>query len=193
MNIDELIHKKPDEKVVFFLRRHVIVFIGGMLMIFFLMLVPIGAWLMFNAVWPQLLDGQFVGPALKLAASAYYFWIWLFMFSNFVDYYLDAWVVTNDRILNIEQEGLFNRTVSELDLLNIQDITSEIHGVLPFFFGYGDVQIQTAAEQGRFVFEQIPKPEEVRKRILTLVEEEQKKMRSVSRKAEEIKTLKEQP
>jgi signal transduction histidine kinase len=185
MHIDELIHKKPEEKVIFFLRRHIIVFIGSVLMIVLLMLVPIGAWWLLDAVAPGLLAGEISGAAIKLTISAYYFWIWLFMFSNFVDYYLDAWVVTNDRILNIEQEGLFNRTVSELDLLNIQDITSEVHGVLPFFFGYGDVQIQTAAEQNRFVFEQIPKPEEVRKRLLTLVEEEQKRMRSVNRRAEE--------
>lgn len=187
MNVNELIHKKPGEKVVFFLRRHAIVFIGGALMILLMMLIPVVAWFLINANWPQLLTHDLIDPLLKLLASAYYFWVWLFLFSNFVDYYLDAWIVTNDRIMNIEQEGLFNRTVSELDLLNIQDITSEIKGILPFFFDYGDVFIQTAAEQSRFVFEQVPKPEEVRKRLLTLVEEEQKKMRSVSRKAEEIK------
>ncbi len=187
MEIDELIHKKPDEKVIFFLRRHAIVLIGTLLLIAFMMLIPLGALIMIKLNWPELLTHELIGPSLKLLASAYYLWAWLFMFSNFVDYYLDAWVVTNDRILNIEQEGLFKRTVSELDLLNIQDITSEVHGVLPFFFGYGDVQIQTAAEQGRFVFEQVPGPEEIRKRLLVLVEEEQKKIRSVNRKAEELK------
>jgi uncharacterized membrane protein YdbT with pleckstrin-like domain len=176
MRIEELIHKKSGEKVVFFLRRHIIIFLGTMLMIIFMMLIPIGAYLLINVSWPQLLSGTLTGPLLKLIASAYYFWVWLFLFSNFIDYYLDAWVITNDRILNIEQAGLFNRTVSELDLLNIQDITSEVRGVLPFLFGYGNVFVQTAAEQGRFVFEQIPKPEEVRKRLLILVEEERRSM-----------------
>jgi hypothetical protein len=185
MDVNELIHKKPDEKVIFFLRRHVIILAGTFALILFMMLIPLGALLLIQYNWPELLAHDLIGPALKLVASAYYLWAWLFMFSNFVDYYLDAWVVTNDRILNIEQEGLFKRTVSELDLLNIQDITSEVHGILPFFFGYGDVQIQTAAEQGRFVFEQVPKPEEVRKRLLVLVSEEQKKIRSVNRMAEE--------
>lgn len=189
MLIEELIHKKPDEKVIFYLRRHAIVFIGGMLLIALMAIIPLGAFFGVMRYYPELFQRELLGPAIILAASAYYLWVWLFFFSNFVDYYLDAWVVTNDRVLNIEQEGLFHRTVSELDLLNIQDITSEIHGVLPFIFGYGNVQIQTAAEQGRFVFEQIPKPEEVRKRLLTLVEEEQKKMRSVNRKAEEMRDL----
>lgn len=189
MHIDELIHKKPEEKVIFYLRRHAIIFIGGMLMILMMMAIPVGGYFAVMRYYPQLWQRELLGPLTMLAASAYYLWVWLFFFSTFVDFYLDAWIVTNDRILNIEQKGLFNRTVSELDLLNIQDITSEVHGVLPFFFGYGNVQIQTAAEQGRFVFEQIPNPEGVRKRLLTLVEEEQKKMRSVNRKAEELQDL----
>lgn len=190
MHIEELIHKKPEEKIIFFLRRHWVVFVGGELLILVMALIPIGAWWLVSGNWPELLTGPVSGPLLKLTVSVYYLFVWLFGFANFVDYYLDAWVVTNDRVLNIEQEGLFNRTVSELDLLNIQDITSEIHGVFPFVFGYGDVHIQTAAEQSRFVFEQVPKPEEIRKRLLTLVEEEQKQMRSVNRKAEELKELK---
>jgi hypothetical protein len=174
MNVDELIHKKPDEKVIFHLRRHVIIFLGGALLIVLLMLIPVGAWYLISINWPQLLTAELMGPLLKLVASAYLLWIWLFLFSNFVDYYLDVWVITSDRVLNIEQAGLFNRTVSELDLQNIQDITSEVKGILPFFFGYGNVYVQTAAEKGRFIFEQIPKPEEVRKRLLLLVEEERK-------------------
>ncbi|MBU0625712.1 PH domain-containing protein [Patescibacteria group bacterium] len=185
MHIDELIHKKSGEQVVFFLRRHIIVFIGGMLLIIFMMFIPFGAYWLINANWPQLLNDTLIGPIMKLVASAYYFWVWLFLFSNFIDYYLDAWIVTNDRILNVEQSGLFNRTVSELDLINIQDVTSEVHGVLPFLFGYGDVFVQTAAEKSRFVFEQVPQPEEIRKRLLMLVEEEQKNLRSVNRRAEE--------
>ncbi|HCC22471.1 hypothetical protein A2480_01530 [Candidatus Uhrbacteria bacterium RIFOXYC2_FULL_47_19] len=175
MDIESLIHQKTNEKVIFYLRRHVIVFIGGALFIVLMMILPIGAWLLANANWPELLIGKISGPAILLLGSAYYLWVWLFLFSYFVDYYLDAWVITTDRILNIEQEGLFNRTVSELDLTNVQDVTSEVHGILPFFFGYGNVFIQTAAERGRFVFEQVPKPEEIRKRLLILVDEDRQR------------------
>lgn len=179
MRIEELIHEKPDEKVIFYLRRHVIIFIGGMLLIALMAVIPLAALYGALTYYPQVFERELIGPALKLAASAYYLWVWLFFFSNFVDYYLDAWVVTNDRILNVEQKGLFNRVVSELDMSKIQDVTSEVKGVLPFVFGYGNVFIQTAAEKERFVFEQIPKPEEVRKRLLLLVEEDRKRQGEV--------------
>ena len=100
--------------------------------------------------------------------------IWFFFFPQFVDYYLDAWVITNDRIVNVEQQGLFARTVSELDLYKIQDVTSEVRGLIPTLFNYGNVHVQTAGTQERFVFEQVPNPHEIRKRIMVLVDEDRK-------------------
>ena len=96
------------------------------------------------------------------------------MFAAFLDYYLDTWIITNDRLLNIEQEGVFARTISELDLYKIQDATSEVKGILPSLFGYGNVHIQTAGETKRFELEQVPNPHEVRKLIMDLAEEDRK-------------------
>lgn len=103
-----------------------------------------------------------------LAASVYYLFIWLFFFHHWIDYYLDVWVVTNQRILNIEQEGLFSRTISELNMEMIQDITSEIKGKLATFLNFGNVYVQTAGEEKRFIFEEIPNARQVSSQILTL-------------------------
>ena len=53
-----------------------------------------------------------------------------FAFIEFTDYYLDTWIVTTERIISIEQKGLFERTASELDLISVQDATAEVHGFL---------------------------------------------------------------
>ena len=42
-----------------------------------------------------------LGPALILLASAYALFIWLLFFHNFIDFYLDTWVVTNEPLLPI--------------------------------------------------------------------------------------------
>jgi len=175
MNLDQLIKRKPGEKVVFFLRRHPIIFIGEILLVVVLTAVPIGVWLGIRGIWPDLLAGAVSRPVLVLLASAYYLTVWVFFLGLFTDYYLDGWIVTDDRILNVEQHGLFSRTISELDLAKVQDVTSEVNGVLPFVFNYGSVHVQTAGEVGRFVFEQIPRPHEIRKNILDLVEADRKK------------------
>jgi hypothetical protein len=177
--IDDVIHRKPGEKVVYFLRRHPIVFVGDILLQTLLVALPIGIWFVLLRVWPAILEGAVLRPTLTLLGGGYYLMIWLFFFMNFTDYYLDAWIVTDDRILNIEQHSLFSRTVSELDLSNVQDVTSEVKGIFAYVFGFGDVYIQTAGEKERFVFEQVRHPEEVRKNMLRLVETDRKKQGEV--------------
>ena len=113
-------------------------------------------------------------PLLYLGASIYYFSCWVFLFAAFLDYYLDTWIITNDRFLNIEREGVFARTMSEVDLYRIQDTTSEIKGIIPSLFGYGSVYIQTAGRTKRFEMEQIPNPHKIRKLIMDLAEEDRK-------------------
>lgn len=175
MEIELLINKKKDEKVLFYLRRHWLVFLGDILMVAVLAVVPMGAYFLIDKMWNALLIGALSRPTLILLTSAYYLVIWLFFITTFVDYYLDAWIITDDRILNVEQHGLFSRTISELDLAKIQDVTSEVKGVIPSIFNYGQVYIQTAGETERFIFEQIPRAHEVRKSILQIVEDDRRK------------------
>jgi hypothetical protein len=53
-------------------------------------------------------------------------------------------------------------------LYNVQDVTSEINGFIHTIFGYGRIEIQCSAEKERFIFEIIPQPNHVAKRILEL-------------------------
>ena len=91
-----------------------------------------------------------------------------------MDYYLDVWIVTTKRVLNIEQTGLFARVVSELRLYRVQDVTSTVKGVVETLFDFGDVEIQTAGEKTRFLFEEIPHPNRISKSILELSEIERR-------------------
>jgi len=94
--------------------------------------------------------------------------IWIFFFLIWIDYYFDVWIITNLRIVNIEQKGLFNRSVSEMDFGRIQDVTAEVIGIIPTFFNYGDVFIQTAAETERFLFRQVPDPYHIKDVLMQL-------------------------
>ncbi|OGL73841.1 hypothetical protein A3C96_02060 [Candidatus Uhrbacteria bacterium RIFCSPHIGHO2_02_FULL_60_10] len=168
-------HLQPDEKVIMSLRRHPIVFLAEAAVIAILGLATVLAY--FLIVWyqPDWLTGPISRPLLVLAGSAYLLLVWHFFIARFVDFYLDMWVLTTEKILNVEQHSLFSRTVSELDLAMIQDVTSEVRGILPTILNYGYVHVQTAGEVKRFVFEQVPNPEAVRGKILQLVEEERRR------------------
>ncbi len=88
--------------------------------------------------------------------------IWMYAFLVWIDYYFDVWIITNERIINIEQKGLFVRSVSELKFSRIQDVTSEVHGMIPTILNFGDVKIQTASDEDFFLFRQVPDPYHVK-------------------------------
>ncbi|MDD5043849.1 MAG: PH domain-containing protein [Patescibacteria group bacterium] len=158
------------EKLIFFLRRHWLTFVKLLVFHIFLIVIPPLLYFIFKADATNLLRGEIWGPLLKLGISIYYLSVWLFLFAAFIDYYLDIWIVTNERIINIEQKGLFARTVSEVKLYNIQDVTSEVKGILSTMFDFGNVYVQTAAEKERFIFRNIAAPARIAQSIIELSE-----------------------
>ena len=170
-DLKQLPNQKPAEPVVMFLRRQWFAWAAIIVAFAFMIAVPTGFAIFFwdrVGVW---LQHPIFGPVITMFASMYVLCLWLFSFLEFTDYYLDTWVITNDRIINIEQKGLFNRVASELHLAAVQDVTSEVYGMVGTFFDFGDVYVQTAAEHERFEFKSIDHPEKVKEIINKMVEE----------------------
>lgn len=92
--------------------------------------------------------------------------VWLYAFLIWIDYFFDVWIITNERVINIEQKGLFVRSVSELKFSRIQDVTSEVSGMLPTILNFGDVKVQTASEEDFFLFRRVPDPYHVKDIIM---------------------------
>jgi len=94
--------------------------------------------------------------------------IWTYSFLIWVDYYFDIWIITTERIVNIEQKGMFTRSVSELRFSKIQDITTEVTGFIPTILNFGDVKVQTAGEESEFIFRTISDPYHIKSVIMEL-------------------------
>lgn len=168
MSIKQLFTQHSGENVVFSLRRHPIVFLGPIFVFVILAILPLVGKEIFLEGKPLALANPLMQTGLILLLASYYLGIWVFFLSQFTDYYLDINIVTNDRIIDINQKGLFGRAVSELDLTRVQDVHSEIKGIIPTMLNYGNVVVQTAANEENFHFEQISNPSGVRQRILEL-------------------------
>jgi len=113
-----------------------------------------------------------------LGGSVYYLSIYLFFYAYFIDFYLDVWIITNDRIIDNEQHGLFHHTTTELELHNIQDVTSQTAGIIGTFFKFGDVTIKTSSVTTTIVFRQIPNPSKIRAELIKLADEDRKHHRT---------------
>lgn len=118
---------------------------------------------------PALFEGRW-GQITTLFTQVYTLFLTLSLFLIFAIYYLNVQIITNIRIVDITQTGLFSHTISELHIDKIEDATSNTKGILGTIFNFGDVYIQTAGTVERFEFENIPNPAEIEKLILDLYE-----------------------
>lgn len=174
MSMNELIHTKNYEKVAARVRRHLITYVPTLAFFFLLLLVPVGLHFLIKNIYPDLLVSPAGYPLLILLASVYYLSVMLFFYTSFVEFYLDLHIVTNDRLIDINQITLFARKIAEVDLYQVQDVSSEIKGFFATLFKYGYVEIQTAGTVPKFIMEDVPNPHRLRRLILDLAAEDRR-------------------
>ena len=153
--------QEKGETVILLLRRHLFVLYLPLSMLGLFVLGPILIFLVFYTY----IATNFLTLFLFLA-SIYYMILWLTGFYLLMMYSLNTVIVTNRRVIERNQLGFFDRQVSELHIYRIQDITVSTKGIVPTMLHYGDVIIQTAGTEQKFVFRQLPRPEEVRTTIM---------------------------
>lgn len=118
-------------------------------------------------IFPDMLQEQY-RPLVAFLQNFFELAVWTYSFLIWVDYYFDIWIITTERIVNIEQKGMFTRSVSELRFSKIQDITTEVIGFISTIINYGNVRVQTAGEENEFVFRTVSDPYRVKNVIMEL-------------------------
>ncbi len=92
-------------------------------------------------------------------------WLLFSVFSGFViwtHYFLDLWVVTDRRIISVEQIHFFNRNVAIFRLERLQDIEFTIKGLIQTFFNFGTISAQTAGHmEANFTSNGMPNPDQL--------------------------------
>jgi len=111
------------------------------------------------------LNPEVIEPLINFFLSLYLITLFLLLFLFWMDYYLDMWIITDQRIITVEQKGLFRREISEIPLHRVQDITIEISGIIETFLKFGTIRIQTAGER-EFTIDDIPRLYEIKDIIL---------------------------
>lgn len=161
----EFFGQRTDEDVILILQRHWFVlawpFLKGVLFIAFALILPaIGkvGFYIFNS-----------------GVIAFVYIVWLIFWTSYLAYeyinwYRDRFIITNQRIINIDQRSMFSRKVSEIELERVQDISHEINGVFAVTLNFGHVIIQSAGSKDMAI-QDIAHPAELQDIIVRLVKE----------------------
>lgn len=97
----------------------------------------------------------------------------------------NLWAVTNLRV--IDEDGVFSHNSKESPLDKINNITYN-QSIWGRIFGFGNVQIQTAAEIGSTTYFTVEKPKEL-KDTITQMQEDYKKSQIISQAQELAKAI----
>lgn len=162
-----MIQLSENEKIISVVHRHWIVVARKMTLII-LLLIPLIGILFFVSYAPQRVVGL-----ILYAVTIYFLFVLFLAFRSWVDYYLDMWILTDKRLIDIEQTGLFQREVSEIPLFRIQDMTVSIPGFTATFLKFGTITVQTAGEKD-FYIPDIPRVYEIKDLIMNQIQRNQK-------------------
>ena len=166
-----------DEKILFVIRHHWSGFLGSIgifsaMAIFPLLIIYVGNLTLANQAEQYL-------SIIVTALAGFYLFLLTFIFGSWLDFYYDVIFITNRRMLNVSQKGLLAREISELNLRQVQNVSTQMDGVLRSYFNYGTLIVETAGEgtsegrgghglQGYFSISDIPDPNRIARAILEL-------------------------
>lgn len=149
---------EPDEHVIRIVRRHWIdlfpVIAASVLLV---LSIPAMAFLNSFSLDKVILP---VGMTLLLFVVIIGIALIILLLGIFV-YRQNYLILTNMHIIQVEQRGMFNRQVSQLSLVRVQDVSGKRAGVLATALNYGNVEVQSAGEHEKFIFRNAASPQEL--------------------------------
>lgn len=89
---------------------------------------------------------------------------------NFYDYYLDAWIITDQGIIDVEWHGWFHRQSTRVLFSDIQGVSYEIQGVLGTLMRFGTISVEKISTGNVISLEYVKQPRKVEAVILKQME-----------------------
>lgn len=90
----------------------------------------------------------------------YYLFVATYFYINFITWYYNVFLITDQRIIDVDFSNLVYKDVATTKLNLVQDVSYAQVGVLGTFFGYGNILIQTAGSLDNFTLEAAANPED---------------------------------
>ena len=146
--------QREGEKVVLVFRRHILTSARG----FLWLVVVSGLSVLPVVLWGgRMLPMMICGFVLGVVGWLYAYMLW----------YYSVYIVTNERLRQVNQKGLFKKSVTDVALVKIENVSYKVPGVMGGVMGYGTLLIQTMV--GDMTVSMVRKPEKVYNKIQNVI------------------------
>ena len=160
-------NQEQGEKIILLLRKHWITNLTWIIPAILLLFAP----LMLRFI--PLID--FLPLRYQLMAIIlWYLLVASFILERFLTWFFNAYIITNERLVDIDFFNLIYKQVAEAKIDRIQDTTLRMGGVVRAMFNFGDVLVQTAGAEPNLEFEDVPNPDAVMQILQSLKTQEEK-------------------
>ncbi len=148
-----------DEEVLLVFRKHPVVMRKG--------LIYGGLTLLLGTI-PSLFIPTYkvylIGLACGMVAG------FLVFLPSWIAWHFSVFIVSDQRLIQITQKGLFHRSVIDMGLNQIQMINYEVAGLQETLLGFGTIMMQTFV--GDLVIREVGHPAKIQKQILQILREQ---------------------
>lgn len=167
---------KDSEKIQLIIRKHKIIFLFLFLKIMMLIIVPFSIMISLHVY-------EIISPSYLPLAWSFFLLIMLFsqlvIFVEWLNEELDTVIITDERIINIDQISFLHRSIVETSLAHVSDARGIQKGIWSDIFDYGVIEMQTENNRTVSRIEYVGQPFSVAEKILQVRNEFFKKHSSI--------------
>lgn len=152
------VEQEPDEHIELFLRQHWVTNLGWIITAFLAALFPFFLPLLVGLFGPGFTAD--IPASLQLALLVLWYLIILaYALENYLFWYFNVYIVTNKHLIDIIFHSVLSRSITEVQLNDVQSARSHLKGMIRSLFNFGDVIIETAAKKQNIEFFSVPRPD----------------------------------
>jgi len=148
-----------DEEVLFVFRKHPIVMRRGLIYAGIAVLLGTVPSL-FKPEYSVYIIGLLCGLVLGL----------FMMLPKWIEWHFSVFIVTDKRLIQITQKGLFHRSVIDMGLSQIQMVNYQVSGIQETLLGFGTIMMQTFV--GDLIIHDISHPADIQKKLLQVLRDQ---------------------
>jgi hypothetical protein len=159
-NMLQLENMRAWEKVLMLIKRHWIVYVMLWIYTFAALCITI---MFYSILWFTVIN--------NLLMIVFWLLFSVFLYIEWLNHELDMYVVTNNRVIWIDQVAFLNRTVSECNLWQVQEVNSKTSWLIANLLNYWTLSIQTAWNKTTLKMDFSPDAIQWARKILNIVDD----------------------